>query len=107
VSETISPLMPSMINAQLVKGNMGVKQQRPFVDAGLKNAADLGAGRGTYGTPRGETTVEPDLPIGDDFLPPVRRGAGMQNNITRFAPSQQSVDTARNWSAGYFGKLNP
>jgi hypothetical protein len=87
--------------------NNQTRQNAPILDAGLQNARDLGAGRGTYGTPRGETTVEPDLPIGDDFLPPVRRGAGMQNNITRFAPSQQSVDTARNWSAGYFGKLNP
>jgi hypothetical protein len=33
VSETISPLMPSMINAQLVKGNMGVKQQGQMMNS--------------------------------------------------------------------------
>jgi hypothetical protein len=94
--------------------SLGVRQagqqldrDRPFIDASLKNLGNTAAGRGTYGTPRGETAVEPDLPVGGDFLPPVRYGAGMQNNVTRFAPSQQSVSTARNWSAGYFGKSNP
>jgi hypothetical protein len=112
--ETIAPLLPSMINAQLGQQRIGVQQagqqldrDRPFIDASLKNLGNTAAGRGTYGTPRGETTVEPDLPIGGDFLPPVRYGAGMQNNVTRFAPSQRSVSTARNWSAGYFGKSNP
>lgn len=83
------------------------QRDRPFIDASLKNLDNTAAGRSTYGTPRGETTVEPDLPIGGDFLPPVRHGAGMQNNITRFAPSQKSVSTAKNWGAGYFGKPNP
>jgi hypothetical protein len=84
-----------------------IDRDRPFIDATLKNLGNTAAGRSTYGTPRGETTVEPDLPVGGDFLPPVRYGAGMQNNVTRFAPSQQSVGAARNWSAGYFGKPNP
>ena len=44
-SETISPLLPSLINARLVTGNMGIKQQgqqiqqnTPFTNAGIKNA---------------------------------------------------------------------
>jgi len=82
-------------------------RDRPFIDASLENLGNTAAGRSTYGTPRGETTVEPALPVGGDFLSPVRYGAGMQNNVTRFAPSQKSVSTARNWSAGYFGKQNP
>jgi len=64
VSETISPLMPSMINAQLVKGNMGVKQQQPFVNAGLKNAANIAGGNATYTPPAGMAPVEPPLPTG-------------------------------------------
>ena len=44
-SETISPLLPSLINARLVQGNMGIKQQgqqiqqnAPFTNAGIRNA---------------------------------------------------------------------
>ena len=44
-SETISPLLPSLINARLVQGNMGIKQQgqqiqqnAPFTNAGIKSA---------------------------------------------------------------------
>jgi hypothetical protein len=53
VSETISPLMPSMINAQLVKGNMGVKQQgqaltarMPAQRAAVTAQARVAAGQG-------------------------------------------------------------
>jgi len=37
-SETMAPLLPSLINAQLVKGNMGIKQAAPFTTAGINNA---------------------------------------------------------------------
>jgi hypothetical protein len=115
VRETMSPFMPSLINLQLGQDRLGVQRNQPFVNTGLDNARDLAGGKGTF-VPGGDSgnidrsgmkPVEPDLPIGDDFLPPVQRGAGMQNNITRFAPSQKSVSAAQNWSAGYFGKSNP
>jgi hypothetical protein len=62
VSETISPLMPSMINAQLVGNKLGVQQQQPFVNAGLKNAANIAGGNATYTPPAGMAPVEPPLP---------------------------------------------
>jgi hypothetical protein len=104
-----------MSNAMMSQRNAGIRENAPFVNVGLDNARDLAGGKGTF-VPGGDSgnidrsgmpPVEPDLPIGDDFLPPVQRGAGMQNNITRFAPSQKSVSAAQNWSAGYFGKSNP
>jgi hypothetical protein len=64
VSETISPLMPSMINAQLVGNKLGVQQQQPFVNAGLKNAANIAGGNATYTPPAGMAPVEPPLPTG-------------------------------------------
>jgi hypothetical protein len=115
VRETMTPFLPALINLQLGQDRLGVQRNQPFVNAGLDNARDLAGGKGTF-VPGGDSgnidrsgmpPVEPDLPIGDDFLPPVQRGAGMQNNITRFAPSQKSVSAAQNWSAGYFGKSNP
>ena len=43
--ETMAPLLPSLINARLVQGNMGIKQQgqqiqqnAPFTNAGIKSA---------------------------------------------------------------------
>jgi hypothetical protein len=58
VSETISPLMPSMINAQLVKGNMGVKQQGQMLTAAMPRVREaaaaqgrVAAGQGTMGVP--------------------------------------------------------
>jgi len=116
VRETMSPFMPSLINLQLGQDRLGVQQNQPFVNAGLDNAADVARGKGTFvpgggGTfvPSGgeEAPIEPPLPVGDDFLPPVQHHAGMQNNITRFAPSQNSLGAARNWGASYFGSKNP
>ena len=55
VSETISPLMPSMINAQLVKGNMGIKQDQqqltrdmPMAKATTDALSDVAAGQAPY-----------------------------------------------------------
>lgn len=54
------------------------KGQQPFVNADLRNRADIAAGNQTFtggggrGAPRGMTPVEPDLPVPDDVLPAVR-----------------------------------
>ncbi len=116
LSDTLMPIMPAWINSTLASGRMGIQQNQPFINAGLDNAADIAAGKGTF-VPGGGSgnidrsgmpPVEPDLPTADEDLPPViRTGAGNQNFITRFAPSQNSLGAARNWSAGYFGKSNP
>jgi hypothetical protein len=112
---TLFSSLGQISNMYMANRNAGIRENAPFVNLGLGNARDLAGGKGTF-VPGGDSgnidrsgmpPVEPDLPIGDDFLPPVQRGAGMQNNITRFAPSQKSVSAAQNWSAGYFGKSNP
>ena len=64
-SEMLMPMMPSLINAQLVTGKLGVQQQQPFVNAGLKNAANIAGGNATYTPPAGMSPVEPPLPTKD------------------------------------------
>jgi hypothetical protein len=97
-------LFPTMAQSYNFGRNAGIRENAPFVGAGLKNAADLGAGRGTYGTPRGETTVEPDLPAMDNNRQP---GVFNRDTLGMYAPSQDSLSASRNWASGYFGKLNP
>ena len=66
-SETISPLLPSLINARLVQGNMGIKQQgqqiqqnAPYVAADIKNRQNVAGGNVPHGG--GRAPVEPPLP---------------------------------------------
>ena len=54
-SETISPLLPSLINARLVQGNMGIKRDQqvltaalPDIRAGAEAEADVAAGKAPY-----------------------------------------------------------
>jgi hypothetical protein len=65
--ETIAPLLPSMINAQLGQQRIGVQQagqqldrDRPFIDASLKNLGNTAAGNVPHGG--GMAPVEPALP---------------------------------------------
>lgn len=57
-------LVGPMSNMMMAQGRLGVQQQAPFLDAALKNKRDLSTGQGTYGTPSGQTPVEPPMPTG-------------------------------------------
>ena len=53
--ETMAPILPSLINAQLVKGNMGIKRDQqaltaalPDIRAGADAEADVAAGKAPY-----------------------------------------------------------
>lgn len=73
--ETMMPMMPSLINATLAHGRLGVQQNAPYVEAGLKNQQNIAGGNvphGSMGVPRppsGMGNVEPDLPVADEDLP--------------------------------------
>jgi hypothetical protein len=71
---------------------IGVQQGQPFVNAGLDNARDLAAGKGTY-TPTGGgmAPVEPPLPVADDNLPAVG-GAPMTAPSSLIPGGQSSID---------------
>ena len=60
---TISQLLGPASNALMARGRLGVQQNQPFVNAGLDNAANIAAGKGTY-IPGGggQDPVEPPLP---------------------------------------------
>jgi hypothetical protein len=94
---TVSQLLGPASNALMAQRSAGIRENAPFVGAGLKNAADLGAGRGTYGNPAGMASVEPDLPA---------MSAAPTRSINRFAPGENSLAKARNWFGSYAGPLN-
>ena len=60
----VSNLRMANRNAEIREQGQQIQQDRPFLDASLKNQRDLSAGQGTYGTPRGQMPVEPNLPTG-------------------------------------------
>ena len=67
--ETMAPLLPSLINARLVQGNMGIKQQgqqiqqnAPYVAADIKNRQNIAGGNVPHGGGGGMAPVEPPLP---------------------------------------------
>jgi hypothetical protein len=72
--------------------NAGVRQNAPYYAAGLNNARDLAAGKGTY-TPTGGgmAPVEPDLPVADENLPAVG-GAPMTAPSSSIPGGQSSID---------------
>jgi hypothetical protein len=63
--ETMAPLLPALINAQLTQGRMGIQKQAPYVDQMLENQRDVAGGKKT-GSPGGgggrPAPVEPALP---------------------------------------------
>jgi hypothetical protein len=91
VSEMMGPMMPSLINMQLGQQRLGVQQQQPFVNAGLKNAANIAGGNATYTPPAGMAPVEPPLPAADENLPAVG-GAPMAAPSTSVPGGQASID---------------
>jgi len=68
VSETISPLMPSMINAQLVKGNMGIKQDQQALTARMPGARAAVAAQAQVAAGQGRMTTLPSN-INPDAIP--------------------------------------
>ena len=90
-SETISPLLPSLINARLVQGNMGIKRDQqvltaalPEIRAGAEAEADVAAGKAPYrptNRPSGvisgatATTTVSTIPKLRDAPPNTLRGA--------------------------------
>jgi len=64
VRETMSPFMPALINLQLGQDRLGVQRNQPFVNTGLKNAANIAGGNATYAPPADMAPVEPPLPTG-------------------------------------------
>jgi hypothetical protein len=91
VSDTISPWIPSIANSQLGRYKLGVQQQQPFVNAGLKNAANIAGGNATYTPPAGMAPVEPPLPVADENLPAVG-GAPMTAPSSSIPGGQSSID---------------
>ena len=79
----VGPMLPSMINATLAQGRMGIQQRAPYVEAGLKNKQNIAGGNvphGGMGVPRppsGMANVEPDLPVDDEDLPAVKTPAAV------------------------------
>jgi hypothetical protein len=53
--------MPSMINAQLVKGNMGVKQQGQALTAAMPRVREAAAAQGRVAAGQGTMGVPPDV----------------------------------------------
>jgi hypothetical protein len=88
-----------MSNAMMAQNRLGVQQQAPIAAANLQNLGAVSRGEGTYGVP-GMDPVEPDLPELPSRMQP---GAGMNNPVGRFAPSQSSVGAARRWFGSYAG----
>jgi hypothetical protein len=65
----ISNMYMANRNAGIREQGQQIQQDRPFLDASLKNQRDLSAGQGTYGTPRGQMPVEPtSIPGGQASL---------------------------------------
>lgn len=76
---TISQLLGPASNAMMARGRLGVQQNQPFVNAGLDNAANIAAGKGTYipGGGGNQTIVEPEDP-----LPAVTAPGPVANPVT-------------------------
>jgi hypothetical protein len=51
-------------NFMMANRNAGIRENAPFVGAGLKNAANIAGGNATYTPPAGMAPVEPPLPTG-------------------------------------------
>jgi hypothetical protein len=64
VRETMTPFLPALINLQLGQDRLGVQRNQPFVNTGLKNAANIAGGNATYTPPADMAPVEPPLPTG-------------------------------------------
>jgi hypothetical protein len=63
--ETMAPLLPALINAQLTQGRMGIQKQAPYVDQMLDNQRDVAGGKKTWNPGGGggmPAPVEPALP---------------------------------------------
>ncbi len=74
--EQVAPMIPSMINATLAQGRMGIQQNAPYVDQMLDNQKDVAGGKATW-TPGGgggggntPAPVEPPLPGEEPLNPP-------------------------------------
>jgi hypothetical protein len=66
LSDSLMPVLPSWVNSTLATGRMGIQQNAPLLDAGLKGATLVAGGEGTVPLP-----VEPPLPAGgNSTLPP-------------------------------------
>jgi len=61
---TVSQLLGPASNALMAQRSAGIRQGQPFVNAGLKNAANIAGGNATYTPPAGMAPVEPPLPTG-------------------------------------------
>jgi hypothetical protein len=97
--EQLFSLVGPMSNMMMAQSRLGVQQQAPIAAANLQNLGAVSRGEGTYGVP-GMDPVEPDLPELPSRMQP---GAGMNNSVGRFAPSQNSVGAARRWFGSYAG----
>ncbi len=61
---TVSQLLGPASNALMAQRSAGIRENAPFVGAGLKNAANIAGGNATYTPPAGMAPVEPPLPTG-------------------------------------------
>ena len=80
LSDSLMPVLPSWINSTLATGRMGIQQNAPFANAGLRGATLVDGGEGTVPLP------EEPLPTPDNSTP---------------APSQPSPDAVSASSAWY------
>ena len=80
LSDSLMPVLPSWVNSTLATGRMGIQQNAPFANAGLKGAALVAGGEGTVALP------EEPLPVMDNSTP---------------APSQPSPDALSASGAWY------
>ena len=100
--QTVAPFIPSMVNATLASGRMGIQQNQPYVNAGIQNSRDLASGKGTW-QPSGTSPVEPTLPVADENLPPLDPPLAPS---TPAGPTAPSLQRAAQWWQGR-SKMGP
>jgi hypothetical protein len=61
---TLFSSLGQISNMYMANRNAGIRENAPFVGAGLKNAANIAGGNATYTPPAGMAPVEPSLPTG-------------------------------------------
>ena len=61
---TLFSSLGQISNMYMANRNAGIRENAPFVGAGLKNAANIAGGNATYAPPADMAPVEPPLPTG-------------------------------------------
>jgi hypothetical protein len=78
---TLFSSLGQISNMFMANRNAGIRENAPFVNAGLDNARDLAGGKGTFIPGGAPAPVEPPLP-GEEPLPPVIAPGPLANPVT-------------------------